>query len=68
VVQLGGGWAVPRPRTPAYPVISAAFAQSFRDVRDGAEAGSALTRAAVRIDREVADNDGYPFPLGEASR
>jgi multiple sugar transport system substrate-binding protein len=62
VIQLDGGWSVPRPRTPAYPAISTAFSQAFRDIRDGADAASALERAAHRIDAEVADNRGYPFP------
>jgi multiple sugar transport system substrate-binding protein len=54
--------AVPRPRTPAYPVISAAFAQAFDDVRNGVAPQQALDRAALRIDQEIADNRGYPPP------
>jgi multiple sugar transport system substrate-binding protein len=60
--QLLEGYAVPRPRTPGYPVISAAFARAFRDIRDGADVQGALDRAARSIDRDIADNHGYPVP------
>jgi len=61
VIQLEGGWSVPRPRTPAYPAISDSFARAFRDIRNGADPAGALIRAARQIDRDIADNDGYPF-------
>jgi multiple sugar transport system substrate-binding protein len=60
VEQLAGGFAVPRPRTPAYPVISARFRQAFADIRNGAPVRQALDRAAALIDREIRDNHGYP--------
>jgi len=68
VEQLSGGWSVPRPRTPGYPAISAAFARAFRDIRDGADVRSSLERAARRIDLDVSDNHGYPFPPAEGRR
>lgn len=52
--------AVPRPRTPAYPVITSAFQAAFNSIRDGAEARAALARAAQAIDRDLRDNRGYP--------
>lgn len=58
--QLAGGYAMPRPRTPAYPVISSAFAAAFRDIRDGADVRRALERATTAIDRDIRDNHGYP--------
>ncbi len=57
--QLLGGNAVPRPQTPAYPVITAAFQQAFFDIRDGADVKTALDRAAAAIDQDIADNKGY---------
>lgn len=60
VEQLAGGYAVPRPRTPAYPVISARFRQAFADIRNGTPVQQALDRAATLIDREIHDNHGYP--------
>ncbi len=60
--QLEGGFAVPRPRTPAYPAVTGAFARAFLAIRDGADVRGTLTRAAAAIDRDVADNHGYPVP------
>ncbi|RMF81644.1 MAG: extracellular solute-binding protein, partial [Nitrospirae bacterium] len=37
LTQLAGGVAVPRPATPAYPVITASFQRCFEAVRDGAD-------------------------------
>jgi multiple sugar transport system substrate-binding protein len=65
VQQIDGGFAVPRPRTPAYPVITAAFQRAFDDIRSGADVQAALDRAAQVIDDEIADNDGYPL-IGRA--
>lgn len=65
VTQLDGPWAVPRPRTPGYPTISAAFARAFRDIRDGADVAAVLHRAAAAIDRDRADNRGYPPPSAQ---
>lgn len=58
--QLEGGWAVPRPRTPAYPFASSVFQDVFRAVRNGEPLPPVLDRAAATIDREVRDNRGYP--------
>ncbi|MEZ5670431.1 MAG: sugar ABC transporter substrate-binding protein [Alphaproteobacteria bacterium] len=55
--------AVPRPAHPAYPTITAAFAQAVADVIDGADPAEALTDAAARIDEDIDDNGGYP-PFG----
>ena len=60
VVQLAEGYAVPRPRTPAYPVISASFRQAFADIRNGMPVQQALDRAAAAIDEDIRDNRGYP--------
>jgi multiple sugar transport system substrate-binding protein len=64
-VQLLEGHGVPRPRTPAYPFITSTFQDVFRRLRDGADPEGLLREAARAIDREVADNRGYPAP-GEA--
>ncbi|RMD78571.1 MAG: hypothetical protein D6809_05550 [Gammaproteobacteria bacterium] len=57
-VQLAGGYAVPRPRTAAYPVVTSAFQEAFAAVRDGLDVAEALHRAARLIDRELAEG-GY---------
>lgn len=60
--QLQQGHAVPRPQTPAYPVITSAFQQAFSDVRNGGDVQAALDRAVAAIDQDIADNKGYPPP------
>ena len=60
VDQLRDGSAVPRPRTPAYPIITSAFQEAFDAARSGADVENALAAAAQLIDREIADNRGYP--------
>jgi multiple sugar transport system substrate-binding protein len=62
VEQLAGGYSVPRPQTPAYPIISSAFEQAFRDIQDGGDVQRALDRATAVIDRDIRDNKGYPPP------
>jgi multiple sugar transport system substrate-binding protein len=60
VRQLDGGFAVPRPETPAYGTITAAFAEAAVRIIGGGDVGSELHKAADRIDREVAQRHGYP--------
>ncbi len=57
--QLLHGYAVPRPRTPAYPVITSAFQQAFADIRNGADVKKALDQAVAVIDQDIGDNKGY---------
>ena len=58
--QLTGGYAVPRPRTPAYPVITSVFQRALRDILQRAPVAEALHAAALSIDRDNQDNRGYP--------
>ncbi len=58
--QLVEGAAMPRPKTPAYPVVTSAFQEAFHAIRTGGDVGDALKRAAETIDRDIADNEGYP--------
>jgi multiple sugar transport system substrate-binding protein len=66
VDQLGS-IAVPRPVHPAYPTITAAFAQVVADAIDGADVAAALAKAAAEIDQDIEDNQGYP-PFATASQ
>lgn len=61
-VQLTGGHVVPRPRTPAYPVITSTFEAAFLAIADGGDVESALRDAATAITRDIEDNQGYPTP------
>jgi multiple sugar transport system substrate-binding protein len=59
--QLRGGFARPRPQTPAYPTITDAFSRAFAKIMlDGAPVQSTLDAAAERIDEDLAAHDGYP--------
>ena len=51
--------AVPRPRTPAYPVITSVFEDAFQRIRDGGDVQAVLSAAAKIIDEDLADNRGY---------
>lgn len=62
VAQLAEGYAIPRPRTPGYPIISSAFERSFRDIRNAADVKTALDKAVAVIDQDIADNKGYASP------
>jgi len=61
VQQLEGGVAVPRPITPAYPVITASFAEAIQNIVTGADVQSELDKAVASIDQDIADNKGYPI-------
>jgi multiple sugar transport system substrate-binding protein len=63
--QLSGGQAVPRPKTPAYPVVSAVFRDAFADIRHGMPVREVLDRAAAEIDADFRANEGYRFPGSE---
>ncbi|MFF6984454.1 ABC transporter substrate-binding protein [Streptomyces sp. NPDC008343] len=54
--------SVPRPLTPAYPVITQAFQKAFQNIYDGESPEKALAGAVNTIDTDLADNDGYPMP------
>ncbi|MCF1438700.1 MAG: extracellular solute-binding protein [Candidatus Thiodiazotropha taylori] len=58
--QLQAGYSVPRPQTPAYPVITSAFQQAFIDIRNGGDIQNAMDKAAAEIDQDIRDNRGYP--------
>lgn len=59
--QLLQGASVPRPKTPAYPVITNEFQKAFQHIRNNGDVKKALTDAASRIDQDIRDNSGYPF-------
>jgi multiple sugar transport system substrate-binding protein len=57
--QLTEGVTVPRPRTPAYPIITSAFQEAFTAVRSGESVQAVLDVAAAMIDEDIQDNQGY---------
>jgi multiple sugar transport system substrate-binding protein len=58
--QLLAGQTVPRPQTPAYPVITSAFQEAFANIRNGLPVKTALDRAATTINVDLQDNQNYP--------
>jgi multiple sugar transport system substrate-binding protein len=51
--------ALERPVTPAYPVITAAFATAVDEIVNGADIQTALDTAVDTIDADIERNDGY---------
>jgi multiple sugar transport system substrate-binding protein len=62
VQQLEGGVAVPRPVTPAYPVITEVYAAAVQNIVTGADVQAELDKAVEQIDLDIEDNQGYPLP------
>ncbi len=60
-VELSQQFAVPRPETPAYPVISSTFEKAAKDIMNGADVQQALDNAVAEIDANIESNDGYGF-------
>jgi multiple sugar transport system substrate-binding protein len=62
IQQLEGGVALERPVTPAYPVITSAFADAINNIVAGADVQEELDKAVELIDQDIEDNQGYPLP------
>jgi len=54
-------YAVLRPETPAYAVISSTFETAAKDIMNGADVQRTLDSAVNEIDTNIASNDGYGF-------
>ena len=52
-------YAIPRPATPAYPAISAAFEKAMSDLRGGKDPDEAMDEAVEAIEYDIARNNGY---------
>jgi multiple sugar transport system substrate-binding protein len=60
-VEFAQQMAVPRPETPAYPVISNVFDKAVKDIMNGADVKTTLDGAVKDIDSNIASNSGYGF-------
>ncbi len=60
-VELSQRFALARPATPAYPVISSTFEKAAKDIMNGADVQSTLDGAVREIDTNISSNDGYGF-------
>ncbi|MFG6490025.1 extracellular solute-binding protein [Roseateles sp. BYS78W] len=54
-------FAVLRPETPAYPLISSSFERALKEVREGGDAAEALDRAVEAIQQDMKRNRDYGF-------
>ncbi|MCL3861054.1 extracellular solute-binding protein [Actinotalea sp. K2] len=52
-------FALIRPPTPAYSVISSVFTKAAEDIKNGADVKATLDQAVAEIDADIAANDGY---------
>lgn len=59
VREIGESFALLRPATPGYKVISSIFDKAARDIVSGAGVKSTLDQAADDIDFDIKSNDGY---------
>jgi multiple sugar transport system substrate-binding protein len=60
-VELSQEFALARPATPAYPVISSTFEKAAKDIMSGSDVQSTLDGAVQEIDTNIESNDGYGF-------
>lgn len=60
-VEFSQEYAVLRPETPAYAVISKTFETAAKDIMSGADVQQTLDRAVAEIDANIESNDGYGF-------
>jgi multiple sugar transport system substrate-binding protein len=61
MVDFSREYAVIRPPTPAYAVISNVFERTLKDIVNGADVKTSLDRAVDQIDFNIDANDGYGF-------
>jgi len=59
VREIGESFALLRPATPGYKVISSIFDKAARDIVSGSGVKSTLDQAADDIDFDIKSNDGY---------
>jgi multiple sugar transport system substrate-binding protein len=63
IEQLEDGVARPRPQTPAYPALSAAFARAFTEVVvQGRPVEASLDAAVRQVEGDLRDHQYYPPP------
>ncbi|MET0008800.1 MAG: sugar ABC transporter substrate-binding protein [Candidatus Thiodiazotropha sp. 6PLUC9] len=61
VQQLESDRTIPSPNTPAYTVISKAFAKAVDNIINGADIKTELSRAAQAIDQDIKAHQGYHY-------
>lgn len=56
---LSQKFALARPATPGYPVVSTSFEKAAKDIMNGADVKPALDAAVKAIDSDIKSNNGY---------
>jgi multiple sugar transport system substrate-binding protein len=59
--EFARAWAVLRPETPGYPMISSAFERAMKEAREGVDSAEALDRAVEAIAQDLKRNRNYGF-------
>ena len=59
--MLSQKFALARPATPGYPVISSTFEKAAKDIMNGADVKSTLDTAAQAIDTDIKSQNNYGF-------
>lgn len=59
--DMSEAFALKRPATPGYLMLSSAFEQAALSIRDGGNVQDALDDAVDAIERDIEDNSGYGF-------
>jgi multiple sugar transport system substrate-binding protein len=59
--EFSAKYAVMRPPTPAYPVISTVFDKAARDIMNGGDVKKTLDQAVKEIDQNIKSNNNYGF-------
>ena len=54
-------FALVRPVTPAYPVISSVFQKATADILSGGDPQTVLDKAVSDIDKDIKQNGNYDF-------
>jgi len=59
VYEIGKKYALLRPATPGYKVISSTFDKAARDIVSGSDVKATLDQAVKDINADIKSNDGY---------
>ncbi|MFM2065982.1 MAG: hypothetical protein RLZZ584_891 [Pseudomonadota bacterium] len=59
--EFARAYAVARPETPAYPMISSSFERALKEAREGGDAADALDRAVEAIQQDLKRNRNYGY-------
>lgn len=62
IYEIGTTYALLRPATPGYKVISSIFDKAARDIVSGADVKTTLDQAVKDIDADIVSNNGYKAP------